>query len=252
MFTVPSSCRAGSLMLLAVLAACASDPVRPNDSIPTRVVLDVAARDLGSLGDTSLIRPVVYDQHGVPMAGVQVDWSLSTDGVVVPVGHGAFRAVGNGDVTVRAAVLIGATGVRPGGYWTEPIAASANLRVQQRPARLTIAPVDTMFTTVSSSRRLLVGVSDARGNTMQMLPEPIRYQSTNSDVVIVDETGVVRSRKLGVARVSASLAGLSTNVTFAVDPRLAHTACMVYAKRRRASQQCVTNGFTVHAPAGEP
>ena len=237
---------------LALLTACGADPVRPNDSVPTRLSLAVGSIQLASLGDSAVVRPQVYDQHGLVMAGVPMQWTLSTDGVLEPLGDGSFRAVGNGDVTIRATVNLGPTGVRPDGYWANALTATAKVRVEQRAVRLQVAPVDTAFTTINALRRLMVTVSDARGNPIRQLTESVQFRTTEPEIVNVDPTGGVWSRKLGVARVFASYGELGASVMFTVDPRLAHTACMVYAKRRRATQDCVTNGFTVHARSVQP
>jgi hypothetical protein len=238
---------AASLAASLALAACApDDALSPRAPEAAGVSLTADSRaPLTSLGDSAIVRHRVYDRHGAALAAVPVRWSVSAPGVVEPDGEGVFRAVGNGRVTVVAELDPGLTGVRPAGYWAGRLADSVVVEVRQRPARLTLAPVDTAFATLGASRQLRVLVTDARGNAMLDGPPPLAWRSADPRVLAVDGAGVVRSLAEGAAAITVEADELRGAATFTVRPRLPHTSCMVFAQRRQTRQSCVTLGFTM-------
>ncbi|WP_284351369.1 hypothetical protein [Roseisolibacter agri] len=239
------------ILVLVTLAACAPDDVvAPAGPEPTTVGLTAAsAASLASIGDTALVRPRVLDQHGQPLDGAKLRWSLSRGDVVAQDAEGVFRAIGNGRVTIVAALDVGPTGVRPAGYWADRLADSVVVEVRQRAARLTLAPVDTAFGTLGAARQLRVEVTDARGHAMLDGPPALTWRSADARVVDVDGSGVVRSQGEGSARVTVQADALVGAATFTVRPRLPHTSCMVFAQRRQTRQACVTLDFVVREPA---
>jgi hypothetical protein len=229
------------------LAACGADePLRPAGAEPATVTLTTAsAVALASLGDTALVHPRVIDRAGAALAGVPLRWSLSRSGVVEADGEGVYRAVGNGRVTIVAELDPAHTGVRPGGYWAGRLADSVVVEVRQRPARLTLAPVDTAFGTLGARRQLRALVTDARGHALLDGPPPLTWRSADPRVLAVDSTGLVRSLGDGVTHVAVEAATLRVTATFSVNARRPHTSCMVFAQRRQSRQSCVTLDFVV-------
>lgn len=238
----------GALCAAALLTACsADDAVAPAGAVATRVVLTASSTtSLGSLGDSALLTPRVLDAGGRVVPNVKLLWSVSTAGIVQADGEGVYRAIANGRVTIIAAVDPGQTGVHPKGYWAEPIADSVTVDVRQRPVRLAVAPVDTAFKSIGATRALQVQATDARGNPMPSAIMSLTWQSADPRVVTVDSAGLVRSRGEGTARVTVRADSLVGAATFAVNPRLPHTSCMVYAQRKRAKQSCVTLDLVLH------
>lgn len=232
----------GALCAVALLTACsADDAMAPAGAVAAKVVLTVnSATSLGSLGDSAILTPRVLDASGRVIAAAKLVWSVSKTGIVQADGEGVYRAIANGRVTIVAAVDPGETGVRPKGYWADPIADSVTVDVRQRPVRLAVAPVDTAFVTIGATRALQVQATDARGNPMPSAIMSLAWVSADPRVVTVDSAGLVRSRGEGAARVTVRADSLVGTATFAVNPRLPHTSCMVYAQRKRAKQSCVT------------
>jgi hypothetical protein len=236
----------------ATLGACSpDDAVRPEAARPARITLDADTRAaLASLGDTARVTPRVLDQEGRPLAGVALRWSLAPAGVVQRDAEGVYRAVGNGRATIVAAVDVGETGVRADGYWATPVADTVVVEVRQRPARLTLAAVDTAFGTLGALRQLRAEVTDARGNALLDGPPPLTWRAENAAVLAVDGAGVVRSLGEGTSRVTVQADGLAGAATFTVSPRLPHTSCMLFAQRRQTRQACVTLDLVVREREG--
>jgi hypothetical protein len=238
-------------MLLAAsltLTACgADDLLRPDSARPSKLTLtSKSTASLASLNDTALVSARVLDQSGNAMDGVRLRWTLLTPGVVSREADGVYRAIGNGRATVVAQVDIAETGAHPHGYYASPVADTVVIEVRQRPARLTIAPVDTAFGALGAARQLLVQVTDARGNAMIDGPPALVWRSADAKIVSVDTNGVVRSLGEGSARVTVQAGDLSGATNFIVRPRLPHTSCMVFAQRRQTKQSCVTLEFMMH------
>jgi uncharacterized protein YjdB len=76
-------------------------------------------------------------------------------------------------------------------------------------------------------------------------PPPLSWRSTDPGVVAVDSAGVVRARGEGRARITVHADALSGAATFVVNPRVAHTSCMVFSHRRQTRQSCVTLDFVM-------
>jgi hypothetical protein len=239
----------GRLLLAASLAltACGdSDAVGPDGSRSATVVLTVSTTaPLASLGDSINLAPRVLDQRGRPVDDARLRWSVRPAGVVQQDGEGVFRAIGNGRATIVAEVDPGASGVRPAGYWVGALADSAVVEVRQHAVRLSLVPMDTMFTTLGGARQMRVQVTDARGNPLVQAPPALGWESADPRVVTVDSAGVARSVAEGSTQITVDGADLSGAVTFAVRPRRPHTSCMVFARRRQTRRSCVTLDLVV-------
>lgn len=245
--------RGATLVIAAVtLVACSSDPLSStNGVIPARIVLTAnTTTALASVGDSAILTARVLDADGALVNGSNLRVSFSPAGVLDQVGNFTFRAVRNGTVNVVVEIDVGATGVKPVGYWADRIADSLTIEVRQIPVQIALAPVDTAFTMLGSTRLLKATVTDARGNLMLDNFAPLTWQSSDATVATVDSTGKVRSFSEGVASISVATQRLATSAVFTVRPRLAHTSCMVYAPRRQTRKSCVTLDFIVHAPSG--
>jgi hypothetical protein len=251
MIRLEHSIRRGKHALVAVavsvaMSACGSgDVFAPGDVQAASLSLKVlGTSSLASLGDSALLNPKVLDASGNMLSTRDVRWSVRPQGIVVQEGT-AFRAVGNGRVTIVAEIELGQTGVRPDGYWAERVADSVTIDVQQRAVRLSLAPVDTAFTTLGALRKLLVTATDARGHALIGNLPALTWSSSQPSAATVDSTGVVKSLAEGLSVVTVQTAGLLGVVIFTVRPRLPHTSCMVFAQRRQSKQSCVTVDFTV-------
>jgi hypothetical protein len=230
----------------AVTACSPGDLAGPDNARPASIALrSSGSGSLASLGDSAVLQPQVLDESGHPLSGVPLRWSASPAGIVVQDAEGVYRAIGNGRVTIVAEIDVGKTGVRPDGYWAGRIADSVVIDVQQRGTRLTLAPVDTAFSTLGALRQLRVLVTDARGNPLARAMPSLTWTSAQPGVVKVDGTGAVRSVAEGTGLVTVQAEGLSGAATFTVRPRLPHTSCMVFAQRRQSKQSCVTLDFVV-------
>jgi hypothetical protein len=232
------------LLAASALAACSDDVVGPQSANVAGIVLSEAGAPLTSLGDTAILSTRVMDTNGKAVEGVRLVWSVSPAGIVQQDGDGIFRAVGNGRAFVVAQIDPADRGVLPGGYWAGNVADTVVIEVQQRAARLTLEPVDSVFGTLGSARQLHARVTDARANAMLELP-PLTWLSADSHVVLVASNGLVYSVDDGTTQVFVQFDQLVAQTTFSVNARRPHTSCMVFAYRGTTQQQCVTLDFTL-------
>jgi hypothetical protein len=233
------------------LTACAPDlPMASTSDTPASVALDLATpAQLTSLGDTVRVHARITSRTGTSLERASMRWSVEPAGIVTPVGIDTWEAVRNGRVTIIGSLDPASTGVRPSGYWAERTADTVVVDVRQRAVSLTLTPVDTLFNTVGATRTVRVSVRDARGHELMDAPPPT-WLTANPNVITVDGTGVVQSAGAGDAQVTVQAGGLTGRVSFTVQPRLPHTSCMVYARRRESRQSCVTLGFVLREQTG--
>lgn len=243
----------GLLLTLSLgLAACANDRVAgPDGGGLGRVSLDAAGpTTLASLGDTIAITPRAMSRAGVPIDVGVIAMRLSAPGILEDVGNGRFRAVGNGQVTIRASVDTALSGVVSGGYYVAGAADSVVVTVQQVAVSLTmLASIDSIFHAVGELRQLPVQLADARGNPLLNGTPPVTFSAADSGVVRFDGTGTLRSVKDGTTQVLARSGTLVAARTFLVRATRQHTSCMTYRRRRTAQQLCVSVDFVVRAAA---
>ena len=237
--------------LSLAVSACAADRVTAPDagSVGTIRLEATGPATLASLGDTIVVTPRVTTRTGVPRMLDGLPMRLSTTGVVEDLGGGRFRAIGNGQVTIRAAIDTARSGVVPRGYYVDGTADSVVVTVQQLPVGLSIqAVVDTMFNALGETRPLLVRLADARGHALVSNVPTVTFGAADSAVVRVDASGMLRSIRDGVTAVTARAGGLSASRTFTVRATRQHTSCMTYTRRRRVQSSCASVDLVMRYP----
>lgn len=230
------------------LSACAPDRVTAPDagSVGTVRLEASGPSTLASLGDTIVVTPRVTTRAGTPKSPDGLTMRLSASGIVEDLGGGRFRAIGNGQVTIRVAIDTALSGVVPGGYYVDGAADSVVITVQQVAVGLSIrADVDTMFNSIGESRPLLVRLADARGNALVSNLPALTFGAADSSVVRVDASGSIRSIRDGMTAVTARAGDLSASRTFTVRATRQHTSCMTYTRRRRTLSSCASVDIVV-------
>lgn len=242
--------RPSLVLASAALAACQADTaVAPSGAVPSRVSVTLAsAGPLASFGDTAIVRARVLDAAGNEIPGVPVVYSVSAPQVLESVGTGLFLSRTNGTAVVRVQVDPAGTGARPKGYYADRLVDSITVTVQQQPARLVAAAVDSLFPLLGLTRTFTLRATDARGNTVTRTLAT-QWQSANPTIATVDSTGRVRSAANGSAAITARIGTLTWRTTALVNANREHISCMRYVRRRQQQQQCVTNTVTLRAPA---
>ena len=233
--------------LLLVAAGCAPDRVTgATRSVIESVKIEGAAPGaLASFGDTVTLLPRVLDRAGRTAAGVTPRYTLSAPGILAPLGNGRFEATGNGRVTVFVGIDSAQTGVVPGGYYVGTAVDSVQVTVQQVAVSLSIVAADSSFAAVGEVRPLSVRLADARGHPMTSGFPTLTYSAADSNVVLVDGAGMLRSVRDGSTQVVVRSGALSATRTFNVSASRAHTTCMSYQRRRKARSSCISVGFVL-------
>lgn len=237
-----------ALILLSVgTSACAADKVSgPDASHAGQVTLSAAGpTTLASLGDTIVITSSVRSVAGQPVDATGLALRLSATGILENLGNGRFRAVGNGQVTVRTSVDTARSGVVPTGYYVEGVADSLVVTVRQIAVSLVIQPADSMFRAVGELRPLQFRLADARGNALVGGAPPVAFAAADSTVLRVDGSGVLKSIKDGTTQVIARSGALIASRTFTVNATRQHTSCMTYTRRRQSQTSCASVDFVV-------
>lgn len=142
-----------------------------------------------ALGDELQLGATPLDANGNEVPDAQVEWSSSNESVATVDGSGTVRALGNGTVTITAA---------SGG-----VQSSIDLTVSQAVASATVSPDSASIAAIGESEQLVLSAEDANGN---LISDPeVEWSSSDVDVVVVDEDGVVTAVGTGTAVITASV-----------------------------------------------
>jgi uncharacterized protein YjdB len=149
---------------------------------------------LTALGATQQLIATGYDANGFFVAGAAFTWSSADPSIVtVDPASGVVTAVANGSATV--------TGVAGSG------AGSATVTVSQEVASVVVTPDSATLTGIEQVQQFAAEARDANGNPMTGIT--FVWASDDTAVATVDATGRAVSRAVGVARISATVGGVS-------------------------------------------
>ena len=199
----------GLALVLAV--ACGDDGTGPTPQrrvpVPTTVLVTPASVTMAAIDDTTRFSADVRDQDGGAMTGVAVNW-LSDDLHVATVNAtGRATATGNGTATITA---------RVGG-----VSGTAAVTVEQEVAGITVSP-DSSVLVVGETLPLKVSVVDGNGHSVE--GAQVAWESSDTAVVSVGESGVVTAAGVGRTRVAAASAGVAAEAAVTVLPKPAAIA----------------------------
>lgn len=204
---VPLSLLVPFLFLVPMLftAGCGeeSQPTRPADPAPVRIVISPPAGTLTGTGQILRLSATLYDAAGNTLTGIGITWSsnnaavasVSNDGVVVA------RSAGTAQITAAAG------GLR----------ASITVTVARTPTRIVVTPVSARLTEQGETLRLVAVVLDADG--AEITDAPRSWRSEHPMVASVDDQGVVTAHMKGETRITVTSGDLSSsvNVTVAIE-----------------------------------
>ncbi|MXX56732.1 MAG: hypothetical protein F4Z44_13295, partial [Gemmatimonadetes bacterium] len=163
------------------------DPPRP-----TTVTVSPATTELTALGATVQLSAEVRDQNGEVMAGATVAWASDNAPVATVDGSGLVTSVGNGTAMITATA--------------GSVAGSAAVSVAQRVSAVTVSPAaDTVVT--GDTLRLAAEATDANGHAVA--GAEFGWGSSDTLVVVVDDSGLVTGVGPGQAEVTATAAGVT-------------------------------------------
>ncbi|MBX7119812.1 MAG: Ig-like domain-containing protein [Gemmatimonadaceae bacterium] len=249
----PRAVRASRVLLLALaagvlLASCSDGPTGPAKVTPGSVVLTTGgATTLTSLGDSLTVTVRVLDTKGLPVSGLAFSYASSAPGVVVALGNGVFRAVGNGTadliVTLDQPVRRRVNGV------TELVrlADTIPVQVQQVPVQLTVAAFDSLFWSELVTRTATATLADARGNAVPGVLARPQWTSADTAVARVDSTGRVTAAGDGATTVTASYGALVRVLPVRVSARIPMSRCVQFSAAGTPGQACAPLTLTVRA-----
>jgi len=179
-----------ALAVAGVGTACGDEPMTPatpDPPVPTTVAVAPPSLALHSIGDSVRMIATVSDQYGQAMTNVAVAWN-SSDTSVTTVTEGLVTAVGNGSATVTATV----------GSQT----ASAEARVEQEVAEVSVSPPPTVLAAFGDTVRLTAEALDANGH--MVAGTAFLWKSGDTLVAMVDSAGLVTAVGNGTTSVAAN------------------------------------------------
>ncbi len=191
--------------ILALAIACGGDGTGPTPPphipVPTSVVVTPVSVAMTAIDDTTRFSAQVRDQDGQPMTGASVSW-LSDDILVAVVGPGGLaKATGNGTATVTA---------RAG-----DASGTATVTVEQRVVTVKVSP-DSSVLVVGETLSLEVSPVDANDHAVG--GAQVAWESSDTAVATVGESGLVTAAGVGRTRIVVSSDGVAGEAVVAVLP----------------------------------
>ena len=199
-------------LVVGLLLACGDGSVEPppppDPPRPTTVTVSPATAHLGAFGETVHLAAQVLDQYGQVMASATVSWSSTSAAVATVNTSGLVTAVGNGTATITATA--------------GSASGSAVVTVEQRVSAVTVSAVaDTVVE--RDTLRLFAEATDANGNVVG--DALFAWESSNTLVATVDQTGLATGVGAGRSRITATSSGVSGSMV--VEVRRAVPASVV-------------------------
>ena len=196
--------------LATILASAHSCGLIGDASATRRTVMDFGVHWVGvtpahdtleSLGDTVRLAASITDQRGTALIGASLTWTSENPHVATVDSSGVAVAQAPG-----ATYIVAHVGEKSG---------RSRLVVAPRMARLEI--VDTMVTIGEGySRRVVSRALDARGHVAPTVP--VTWVSSDTAVIVVNDSGVVTGVGAGEADVTVMHAGVLATVRASVSP----------------------------------
>lgn len=186
-----------------VSASCGGggDSTGPGGNGPTVTRVDVSPTTASvAVGKTSTFTATPKDVDGATVTGKTVTWS-SSDQSIATVAGGVVTAVKPGAVTITAAV--------------GSVQGTASVTVFAPVATVDIAPSpDTIVNGATS--QLTATLKDAGGTVLT--DRTVTWTSDNDLIASVSSTGLVTSKSVGTANITATVEGKSAQVKVVVIP----------------------------------
>ncbi len=153
------------------------------------------------IGGTQTLTATGHDAAGRAVTGLTFFWSSSSASIATVTQGGQVSGVDTGQVRIAASV--------------QGVSGFATVTVTQKPVGSVIVAPSSATLRVATTLQLTDTVKDASGTVLSGVP--VAWSSSDSTTVAVDQTGLVTSRKLGVAQISASAGGKSGTATITVS-----------------------------------
>ncbi|MYA32133.1 MAG: hypothetical protein F4164_10755 [Gemmatimonadales bacterium] len=189
------------LLLLSLVLACGGDsaPVEPPPTpavpspVATSITISPGSATLNALGEAAQLRAQVLDQNGQAMAGATVSWSSSNDSVAAVTDGGLVTAIANGSASVTAAAA--------------SLTANAAITVAQQVAQVQLSPAADTLLALEDTLRLSATAVDL--NQHRVPGVTFTWESSDTTIVSVDSTGVVRAAGVGSTTITAAADSVS-------------------------------------------
>ena len=184
------------LAITMSVSACGDGGTEPPPSGPPRattLTVSPATVQVAALGATVQLTVEVRDQNGHVMTSAGVTWSSSDPSVATVDGSGLVTAAGNGTTAVAAT--------------SGSASASAAVTVAQTVSVVTVSPSADTLVAFGDTTRLLAEAMDANGHVVP--GTEFVWVSSNTEVALVDGSGLVTAAAAGGATVTATSVSVS-------------------------------------------
>ncbi|MXY97193.1 MAG: hypothetical protein F4Z29_05475 [Gemmatimonadetes bacterium] len=155
--------------------------------------VEPASTTLKALRETVQLTATVHDGNGQPVKDAAVSWQSSDSAVATVSNQGLVTAVGNGRVTITAQA--------------GNASANAEISVMQAPGTIHVEPEQVILIAFGETVQLTATIRDSNGQPLS--DAVVTWQSSNPEVAVVSDSGLVTSVANGAATITAHSGDLS-------------------------------------------
>ncbi len=216
--------------LLLALMACqhsSNDSVAQTDASLSSPVIKIIPSEapllFRQLGAQQQLNVQMTDEQGEPPASLSVfQWSTSNKAVIDVNHEGLLTAMGDG----RAVISVSANG------FTETV----DMFVYTGAINVSVLTAIDYLRQIGSQSRVSAQVNMANGEPLAIQPK-IQWQSENTDILTVDESGLVSAVADGSTSIVATAYGVSTPLTMIVNSSAVNVTGVIRYQDREYSNQ---------------
>lgn len=191
------------LVPLFLAAGCGeeSQPTRPADPVPVRMVISPPSGQLTSIGQILRLNATLFDAGGNTLTGLSITWSSSNSAVASVSNEGVVVARSEGTAQITAAV---------GG-----LRSTITVTVERSPSRIVVTPESVRLTAKEETLLLNAVVLDASDTPIPDVQ--VNWSSASPAVASVNTRGLVTAHANGEARITATSGSVSRTIVVTVD-----------------------------------
>ena len=191
-FAIPATA-VGGIVLLLSCGDGAVEPAPPPAPVAATVTVNPVSATLTAIEETTRLTAEVRDQNGQVMSAVAIAWTSSDASIVAVDASGLVTAAANGSATITATA--------------GSASGTAAVTVAQEVSAVSVAPATATLVAFGDTVRLVAEAADANGHAVA--DSEFRWESSDTLVAVVNDSGLVESLAAGEVTVTATTSGVT-------------------------------------------
>ena len=204
---VATSVSSGTALAIAQVGEVSDTATITVNQAVAAVIVTPGTVEFSALTDTTRLSAEVLDPNGNEISGASLTWSSSDEDIATVDPNGLVTAVGNGSAVISAT--------------SDTVSGQSQATVDQVVQSVAVTPTSAGISALQDTVWLVASVQDAKDQ--EVLDATVTWSSSDQDVAIVDDAGLVTA----VANGDVTITAASGNVTGTADVSVEQEAAQV-------------------------